>query len=272
MDIPPPIPPRPPGYELRTPANPPLPPRPGIQQQQGQYIPSGPPPQTFGSRPGQSSYAGPPGQPSQWSDLFYPDGQPTPLFEQLMAIIFSRLDPQRTGYIPPETLSNFLDLSEFHENIWKSNLKGNFMFAPEDIADAELKATCEAWSFDHKVITRAPGRQQLPFGGRPLLSQRGLTDLLAVEYASDPMLAHRGINAVLAAYRIWPHLGPLPRACLPAAMPEPVRRRVEIARRTAEANAREILEATQARVRIEALGRRHALELLDPPYVRRYYY
>ncbi|ETS79445.1 hypothetical protein PFICI_09298 [Pestalotiopsis fici W106-1] len=272
MNVPPPIPPRPPGYELRTPANPPLPPRPGAQQQQGQYIPSSPPPQTFGPRPGQGSYAGPPGQPSQWSDLHYPDGTPTPLFEQFMAVVFAHLDPQKTGYIWPETLSNFLDLSEFEENVWKSNLKGNIMYTPEDIADAELKWTYEAWSFDHKATTRSPGRQQFPFGGLPLLSLRGFTDMMALEYASDPMRGHRGLNVVLTTYRIWPHLGPLPRSCLPAAMPDPVRRRVAAARRTAEANAREILDANQARLRIEAQGRQYALELLDPPYVRRYYY
>ncbi|KAI0162963.1 hypothetical protein BJ166DRAFT_497627 [Pestalotiopsis sp. NC0098] len=263
MDIPPPIPPRPPGYELRTPSNPPLPARPSAQQQQyGQY----------NAHPGQEYRPGPPGQPSQWSALHHPDGTPTPLFEQLMAAIFVHLDPQRTGYLQPEVFSNFLDLSEFHENVWKSNLKGNIMFAAEDMADAELKWTYEAWSFDHKVVTRAPGRAQLPFGGRPLLSPRGSADLMAVEHAADPMRAHRGLNAVLARYRIWPHLGPLPRACLLPAMPDQVRARVAAARRTAEANAREILEANQVRLRIEAQGRQNALELLDPPYVRRYYY
>ncbi|KAK9426269.1 hypothetical protein SUNI508_02710 [Seiridium unicorne] len=289
MDVPPPIPPRPPGYELRTPANPPLPPRPSPQQGQRpqQSFPPLPPlqrpqPQTY-----QGAYGGPPpvhsprpppppspSQPNQWSALHHPDGVATPLFEHLMAIVFAYLDPQKAGYIRPEVLSNFLDLSGFtlEHNIWKSNLTGNIMFPPEDIADAELKWACEAWRFDHKVVTRSPGRAQLPCGGMPLLSLRGFTDMMAVEHAGEPERAHRGLNAVLARYQIWPHLGPLPRECLLEERPAQVQRRVEVVTERGRRAAKEMLEANQARMRIQDEGRQRALELLDPPYVKRYYH
>ncbi|KAH6656381.1 hypothetical protein BKA67DRAFT_154192 [Truncatella angustata] len=264
MDNPPPIPPRPPGYELRTPANPRLPPR-LSPQQQGRPQQNQQPPRN--QRPAQA-------QPSQWSTLYYPDGSPTPLFDQLMAAIFPHLDPQGTGYIRPEVLSIFLTLNQFQpdEDLWKSNLKGNIMFTPEDIADAELKAACEAWPFDHKVVVRNPGRTPLPYGGMPLLSLRGLTEMMAVEHAAEPERGHRAIQAVMTRYGVWPHLGPLPRGCLPADMPPQIQRRVEQVRERSIRAAQEKMQANQTRLAIEAQGRQNALDLLDPPWVRRVYY
>ncbi|KAI1844196.1 hypothetical protein JX266_009680 [Neoarthrinium moseri] len=290
MDIPPPIPPRPPGYELRVPVNPAIPPRPSPQHWQQQSIPPPPPPppppssQIFQSGLHQGAYGAYPaatpqsrgaqGEPTEWSALHYADGTHTPLFEALMAAIFPHLDPQRTGYIRPEVLSDFLALNGFpkEEDLWKSNLTGNIMFAPEDIADAELKAACEAWPFDHRVAVRNPGRPQLPFGGMPLLSLRGLTDMMAVEHAAEPERGQRGLNAVLARYGIWPHLGPLPRSALPPARPVQVQRRCDEVRARSLRAAQDKLQANQARLMLEAQGRQHALDLIDyPHYVRRYY-
>ena len=106
MDIPPPIPPRPPGYELRTPANPPLPARP--RPQQGYEAP--PPPR----RPQ-----------TAWGPLSNPDGTATPLMESFLAAFFARLDPQGTGTITPETLSAFLDVHGFsiEDNICACSLR-----------------------------------------------------------------------------------------------------------------------------------------------------
>ncbi|KAK9801074.1 hypothetical protein SCARD494_01054 [Seiridium cardinale] len=219
MDVPPPIPPRPPGYELRTPANPPLPPRPSPQQGQRpkQSFPPPPPLQRPQPQAYQGAYGGPPpvhsprpplppspSRPNQWSALHHPDGVATPLFEQLMAIVFTYLDPQRTGYIRPEVLSNFLDLSGFtlEHNIC------NIIFSPGDIADAELKWACEAWRFDHKAnspikfqerklptyANATTGRHPLP-RPRAVALRRDASALAARLHRHDGCRARRGARA-----------------------------------------------------------------------------
>ncbi|KAI0880084.1 uncharacterized protein GGS22DRAFT_99519 [Annulohypoxylon maeteangense] len=258
MSVPPPIPPRPPGYELRISGNPPLPPRrPQQPQQQDHEAP--PPPR----RPQNA-----------WGPLSNPDGTATPLLEALLAAFFARLDPQGTGTITPEALSAFLDVHGFptQDNIWKLNLKPSAMFQPEDLADYELKAACEAWGFEHRVVTRNPTRAQLPYGGMPLLTVRGFTDMMAVEYGADPNDAFLGLNTALCRYGVWVERGPLPRECLlpgPDA-PEELRRRTEEVRVRSRRVAEERLEATRVRFELQARGRRHAEELSgDYHYVRR---
>ncbi|KAK7920806.1 hypothetical protein PG985_008828 [Apiospora marii] len=292
MDIPPPIPPRPPGYEIHTPTppndNPPLPPRPSPQHQQYQqgswtgyaqpsYAspaqgPPPPPPQTASSAPGGG---GGTSMGSRWTPLFHPDGAPTPLFEALMAAFFGRLDPGRAGHIRPETLSAFLDLNGFltEDNIWKSNLKdGSFLYTSEDMADYELKACCEAWYFDHKTAVRHPGRNQLPYGGMPLLSLQGFTDMMAVESAGEPERAWRGLDAALRHYGIWPAMGPLPREVFLQDMPRQLQQRLEQVKIRSHRAAQEKLDAVRVQTQIQAQGREAALDLIDGPrYVRRYY-
>ncbi|KAK7977868.1 hypothetical protein PG996_003919 [Apiospora saccharicola] len=293
MGIPPPIPPRPPGYEIHTPTppreeNPPLPPRPSTHQQQQQQYQQGawtgyarppfsffsqaPPPQAASSTPGGG---GGTSMGSRWTPLFHPDGAPTPLFEALMAAFFGRLDPSRAGHIRPETLSAFLDLNGFlaEDNIWKSNLKGgSFLYTSEDMADYELKACCEAWYFDHKTAVRHPGRNQLPYGGMPLLNLKGFTDMMAVESAGEPERAWRGLNAALQHYGIWPAMGPLPREVFLQDMPRQLQQRLEQVKIRSHRAAQEKLDAVRVQTQIQAQGREAALDLIDGPrYVRRYY-
>ncbi|KAI1381141.1 hypothetical protein F4677DRAFT_118130 [Hypoxylon crocopeplum] len=261
MDVPPPIPPRPPGYELRGPANPPLPRRPVPQQPQQDHVPPPPP-----SRP----------QVAPWGPLSNPDGTATPLFESLLAAFFARLDPRGTGTITPETMSSFLDIQGFRieHNIWKMHLKPNAMFQPEDLADFEFKAACEAWFFEHRVAVRNPSRPQLPYGGMPLLTLRGFTDMMAAEHAGDAERGWRGLNAALRHYGVWGERGPLPRACLLPGpdMPALLQRRADAAGARARRAAAERVEATRLRFALQAEGRRNAEELTgDYYYVRRDY-
>ena len=112
MDVPPPIPPRPPGYEITPEARPPLPPRreprpysftnqSSQQQPQAQQTQTPPPQQQQRS------------QQLYWSPLFYPDGAPQPIFEALMDAFFTVLDRRNTGTIPPEVYSEFMDVQKF---------------------------------------------------------------------------------------------------------------------------------------------------------------
>lgn len=145
------------------------------------------------------------------------------------------------------------------------------MFAPEDIADTELLWACEAWGFEHAVSERHPGRPQLPYGGMPRLTARGFADMMAVEHAAEPERGFRALNAALRAYpAVLPPLPrPLPRAALPAACPPQVQRRVDDVTLRARAAAQRKLDATHAQMRIQAQGRRAALDLVSD---NRYYY
>ncbi|KAI1457897.1 hypothetical protein F4805DRAFT_159423 [Annulohypoxylon moriforme] len=258
MDVPPPIPPRPAGYEPRNPGNPALPARPRPQQQQQQNYDVPPPP---------------PRRPQNaWGPLSNPDGTATPLMESLLAAFFARLDPQGSGTIPPETLSAFLDVHGFPTEDNISNLKPSVMFQPEDLADYELKAACEAWGFEHRVAIRDPSRAQLPYGGMPLLTARGFADMMALEHAGDPGRAHTGINAALRRYGVWPDRGPLPRHCLLPGpdMPAEVQRRQREVLARSKRVAAERMEATRVRMALQAQGRRQAEEISgDYYYVRR---
>jgi hypothetical protein len=57
--------------------------------------------------------------PTAWEPLFAADSTPTPVFISLMSTIFSHLDPNRTGYISPETYSDFLDAQGYQ---WNANV------------------------------------------------------------------------------------------------------------------------------------------------------
>ncbi|KAK8094199.1 hypothetical protein PG997_000884 [Apiospora hydei] len=160
MDIPPPIPPRPPGYEIHTPIppdvnnnnKPPLPPRPSPaqQQQQQQY-------QQY-QQGAWTGYAQPP--------YSLPAQTPPP-----QAASFSGDSGGGGGGTP---MARWMALNDGRCPTGKSNLKGsNFLYTSEDLADYELKACCEAWYFDHKTMVRHPGRNQIPYGGMPLLSLGG---------------------------------------------------------------------------------------------------
>lgn len=287
MDGPPPIPPRPPGYEL--------PP-----DQSGVTSPPALPPRRSGS-----DYAPPPPapprapqQPSGWTHLSYDNGEPTPLFEALLNDFFTVLDPQNTGYLTPEVFSSFLAVigftptedpcpsssillplsihktSNFHAQ--KTAGLNNHRplaapFLPIDNADFELKAVYEVWHFAHTVRPRTNLRPVIPYGGMPLLAREGFVAYMALEHAADGEPRHRGLNAALRRYGHlmgpgpsgagWLALGPVPRWVLPAAMPAEVRRRTDEANTRSVRLAAEKIEANRVSNLLKAQGRRNAEEL-----------
>ncbi|KAH8892009.1 hypothetical protein GQ53DRAFT_841321 [Thozetella sp. PMI_491] len=251
MDAPPPIPPRPPGYETI----------PESAPAQGNGMPPPPPPP-------------PPRPQTSWTHLFYADGSPTPLLESLLAAFWAVLDPQNTGYITPEVLSGFLTVQGWlpEDDVWKANLKPiGGPYQPVDNADFELKACLEAWYFDFRVVERGPpGRPQLPGGGMPLLTKDGFTAYMAVEYAGEPEKTPRLLNAALRAYNIWPAMGPVPREVLPPARPKELQQRIDMAAIRARNAAQEKIAAAKAYYEIRRQGSEAALDLLRPSYVYRY--
>ncbi|KAJ7347192.1 hypothetical protein DFH08DRAFT_1001873 [Mycena albidolilacea] len=164
-----------------------------------------------------------------WGLFFDVDLNPSPAYSALMAAIFGNLDSARTGFLAPEAYSRFMDdmCYPLAENIWKANAS-----TPAN-ADAVLRRVYEALGLEHITQTRPgpPNRHHPMFqallGGTatpssmPLLTLRGLADLMLIELLSDPSLAYpRLVRAVqlyglhhAEPYRRW---GAMPRSVLPA--------------------------------------------------------
>lgn len=146
------------------------------------------------------------------------------------------------------------------------------MYKAEDMADFELKAVFEGFYFDHKVVVRNAANRQLPWGGMPLLSLAGFTDIMGVEYAAGPDEHLRGLNNALRHYNVWPEKGPIPRHVLPASTPPELQRRVSEASIRCRTASQTKIDATAAKAAMEARGQQAALDLIgDYRYVRRYY-
>ncbi|KAJ7662616.1 hypothetical protein DFH06DRAFT_1296249 [Mycena polygramma] len=160
--------------------------------------------------------------PDGWSPFFDADMNPTPTFTALMRAIFTHLDPAGTGVLPPEGYSRLLDDMGYplYENIWKFNL-GSPMLAKgrEAKGDAAMKAALEAFGIEHTVQARAGQAVQQNPGGSPLrqlqllqqradpapmsmplLTTRGLTDLVAIELLSDPAGGWEKLGRVVQLY------------------------------------------------------------------------
>ncbi|KAF5584095.1 uncharacterized protein FSUBG_12892 [Fusarium subglutinans] len=284
MDTPPPIPPRPPGYEI------PL--HQQQQQPQQQYYPPPsqyPPPQQLmyvprqsphGYLPNDPRFVQPglptpplPSQPSSWNEhFFYTNGKPTPIFETMMWEFFRRLDPQNTGSITPEAFSSFLDVCQYlpELNIWKRSYEAKWMYAAEDVADAEFLWTLEGFEFDHKKVVRNPANKQMPYGGMPLLTLKGFTDYMAVEFVSDPDDHLGDINAALRYYGVWPEKGPVPRHLLPPTCPPEVTRRVDEACARCRKASADKINAQAAKARIQGMAGRATVALTSNNTYRYY--
>ncbi|KAK7052740.1 ZZ-type domain-containing protein [Favolaschia claudopus] len=176
-----------------------------------------------------------PSSPGGWSAFFYADMNPTPIYTALMNAIFDHLDTARTGFIPPEKYSQLLDDMGYavHENIWKTNLGNAGHEAP---ADTALKNIFETLNIHHIVRTRPPTSTnppnanpfmspflpQPPTDSMPLLTARGLADLLAIELLGDPAATWPKLSRVIHMYRLYgtePYRswGVMPREVVPAA-------------------------------------------------------
>ncbi|KAF7368346.1 ZZ-type domain-containing protein [Mycena venus] len=166
--------------------------------------------------------------PDGWSPFFYADMNSTPTFTALMNAIFGHLDTARTGLLPPEGYSRLLDDMGFsvQENIWKSNL-GNPMVAQnrESTADTALKYALDMLGIEHILQQRSgppnlhPGIGTAPM---PLITPRGLADLIAIELLTDPAAAWQKLARVVQLYGLYnvePYRrwGALPRSVLPSA-------------------------------------------------------
>ncbi|KAJ7695275.1 hypothetical protein B0H14DRAFT_3042445 [Mycena olivaceomarginata] len=159
-----------------------------------------------------------------WGPFFDADLNTSPSYTALMCAIFGHLDSARTGFLPPEAYSRFMDDMGYpiHENIWKNAINGGNLAT----ADTVLKRIFDALGIEHITQARqAPAAQHvfqsLANPPMPLLTPSGLADIIAIELLSDPPAAWpkfaRAVQLYglynVEPYRRW---GPMPRSVVPA--------------------------------------------------------
>ncbi|KAJ7836285.1 hypothetical protein B0H14DRAFT_2794749 [Mycena olivaceomarginata] len=144
-----------------------------------------------------------------WGPFFDTDLNPSPAYTALMSTIFGHLDSARTGFLPPEAYSRFADDMGYptHENIWKNaGGAGN-----PSTADAVFKRVLDFCGIEHitqartapenlQLIQALAGMANLPM---PLLTSRGLADLMALELLSDPPAAWPKFARAVQLYGLY---------------------------------------------------------------------
>ncbi|RKF74331.1 hypothetical protein GcM1_240115 [Golovinomyces cichoracearum] len=166
--------------------------------------------------------------PDQWEPFFGDDNSPSSIFVALMSSIFNRLDEKRTGYLTPETYSEFLDIQGYplQANIWKMALAKAAGASSKDIADLELGLYFSQHSISHILIARPAEPKKTKAHSKklsnsainekmPLLLRQGFIDICAYDYLVDPSLAYQYLINVLQELKVWKELGDLPRSTLP---------------------------------------------------------
>ncbi|PBP26276.1 hypothetical protein BUE80_DR002800 [Diplocarpon rosae] len=179
--------------------------------------------------------------PESWTPFFESDGTPTPIFVALMSTLFSRLDPEHTGFLSPENYSGFLDVQgvEMGANIWKCAMAKATGEHRKNLADLELSLYISNLLIYHtlNVRTQAGDSSKSPDGveqphladvgedrardsrrfsvNMPMISRQCFIDVCAVEYLKDPERAYGWLRNAVTAYGIWEGLGKMPRGVLP---------------------------------------------------------
>ncbi|KAJ7488413.1 hypothetical protein FB451DRAFT_1553791 [Mycena latifolia] len=221
-----------------------------------------------------------------WGPFFLADLSPTPVFTTLMRVLFTHLDPHRTGVLTPEAYSHFLIDQGYvdQDNTWNANLIAGVRKTKEEVADAALRRVFDLFSIEYSLTKRA--RAPKAFGAgigtnivpppasgglMPLLTFAGFMEITSVEILCDPSAHWGNLSRVLRLYdlpalRAW---GPLPRSVLPEEADPLMIARVEKVSAFSKAQGQRELAAAMARNKLQAMGEQNALDLLDD---RRYRY
>ncbi|KAK6584731.1 hypothetical protein PZA11_002955 [Diplocarpon coronariae] len=179
--------------------------------------------------------------PESWTAFFEKDYTPTPIFVALMSTLFSRLDPEQTGFLSPENYSAFLEVQgvEFGANIWKCAMAKASGEHRKNLADLELSLYISNLLIYHTLNVRpdpydpskspdevekphsaalgeGPARDSRRFSANmPMISRQCFIDVCAVEYLKDPSKAYGWLRNAVTAYGVWEGLGEMPREVLP---------------------------------------------------------
>lgn len=174
----------------------------------------------------------------------------------------------------------------------KRNIKPQFGYNPEDIADYELRTAFENFNIDHVLQPRiiapnndmagltasmaglssfaqslAKGLQPKPIsdGKMPMLSPRGFVDITVIEIVGEPNRGTLMLNRVWKHYGVWKERGEIPRTSLPEEPPRDLLERIKRVGEFSRRQAAERIEAARVEAMFKAQGRENALRLLDPP-------
>ncbi|GIC86283.1 uncharacterized protein Aud_002651 [Aspergillus udagawae] len=233
---------------------------------------------------------------TSWIPLFTEDMKPSASFMRLIEELFRHLDPQRTGYLSPEAVSEYIDVcgAPPSHNIWKTSRTKN----PEygyDLADRELADHFTAYGVDFAFRPRTPPTtpvnspldplsyfppaqraamaafmpatpvNSLSGGKKPMLSFRGWTDLTVCGVLLNPSASCGELNRAMQAFQlpIWREWGDIPRDMLPLAPYQPEVERVRVLLEGARLNAEQEVDAVHARLKMEQRGEQNALDLVD---------
>ncbi|GFF71729.1 hypothetical protein IFM62136_08157 [Aspergillus lentulus] len=224
--------------------------------------------------------------------------KPSASFLRLIKELFSHLDPQRTGYLSPEAVSEYIDAcgAPPSHNVWKTSREKNPQYG-YDMADRELADHFTAYGVDFALRRRTPpstpvnspldpmsylpaaqraamaafmpaqstSANSLSGGQKPMLSFRGWTDLTVCGVLLNPSAACGQLNRAMQAFQlpIWREWGDIPRDMLPLAPYQPEVERVRVMLEGARLNAEQEVDAVHARLKLEARGEQNALDLLD---------
>ncbi|KAF7117320.1 hypothetical protein CNMCM5793_006069 [Aspergillus hiratsukae] len=237
---------------------------------------------------------------TSWIPLFTEDMKPSASLTRLIEELFSHLDPQRTGYLSPEAISEYIDAcgAPPSHNVWKTSRAKNPQYG-YDMADRELADHFTAYGVDFALRPRTPPptpvnspldplsylptaqrsaisafmpaqststpANSLSGGQKPMLSSRGWMDLTICSVLLNPSAACGQLNRAMQAFQlaVWREWGDIPRDMLPLAPYQPEVERVRVLLEGARLNAEQEVDAVHARLKLEQRGRQHALDLLD---------
>ncbi|RHZ52693.1 hypothetical protein CDV55_102385 [Aspergillus turcosus] len=224
--------------------------------------------------------------------------KPSASLTRLIEELFIHLDPQRTGYLSPEAISEYIDAcgAPPSHNVWKTSRAKNSQYG-YDMADRELADHFTAYGVDFALRPRTPPptpvnspldplsylppaisafmpaqstststpANSLSGGQKPMLSSRGWMDLTICSVLLNPSAACGQLNRAMQAFQlaVWREWGDIPRDMLPLAPYQPEVERVRVLLEGARLDAEQEVDAVHARLKLEQRGRQHALDLLD---------
>ncbi|KAF9481333.1 hypothetical protein BDN70DRAFT_893453 [Pholiota conissans] len=239
----------------------------------------GPPPQYLStSSPYETGLTLPPAPnaPTGWQPFFHPDGCPTPLFVEVINVIFTYLDPHRTGNLVPETFSRLLDDMGYlaHENAWRNGLQASFNASKESMADQTLKKAFDLFSINHILLRRAPAPKSSSSGlssfkralrnalapsgsSMPCITRNGLLEVSRIGLLGDPSKGWGNFSRMLRKYNLpqYRGWGDLPRSVLPDMPDAAMLQRIAGVEAFMQRKANEQLDALQMSVLMLALIR-----------------
>lgn len=106
-----------------------------------------------------------------------------------------------------------------------------------------------------------------------MLSLYGFIDLTSIElFTNETPLGWQRFGMLLRHYGVWRELGDAPRSMFPVTPLLELKERVRAMSLHAGKKAARKIEVNRVELELKVLGEQNAVDLLDPPGTRYYYY